>query len=78
MSFYYVKEELLMKKITVAELKEKVMKLIMAEEKRVMSESKSKVDDKEEISTEEAMNVGKMLLTVTLVKGLEELFKEVK
>ena len=67
-----------MKKITVAELKEKVMKLIMAEEKRVMSESKSKVDDKEEISTEEAMNVGKMLLTVTLVKGLEELFKEVK
>jgi hypothetical protein len=63
-----------MNKKDIKEIREQVMGCVIIIEKEVMAKGFKDVDGTDEITSEEAINMGKMLLLVDLVKGLENLF----
>lgn len=65
-----------MKKSEIKEIRKQVMEYVTKVEKETALNSFDKVDGKAEISQDEAINMGKMLLLLEMVKGLEKIFDE--
>lgn len=67
-----------MKKSDVKEVRKQVMGYIMKVEKETAINSIDSVDGKAEVSQDEAINMGKMLLLLDIVQGLEQVFDELE
>lgn len=67
-----------MKKEDIKNIKEQVMNTVMEIEKEVMKNGIKEIDGTEEITRDEAVNIGKMLVLVDVVRKLEELFNELE
>ncbi len=67
-----------MKKSDVKEVRKQVMGYIMKVEKETAINSIDNVDGKAEVSQDEAINMGKMLLLLDIVQGLEQVFDELE